>query len=100
MTSTFLVCVISILVSGVRDSNWLDDNIPDASILNLYSVQLAMNIGLLCLGILSVVFCYLHWHYSIVPLYTEPEPSDAEKNPIESYADEPREEDEGNATEI
>ena len=72
MTSAYIVCVMSVLISGIRDSNWLDNNIPDESVLNNYYVQLGMNIGLLCLGIMSLVLCFLHWHYSIEPLYSEP----------------------------
>ena len=68
VTSLFLGCVVVIMASVGR-ADWLDDNIPNDSILNDEKIQYGLTSCLLFLGVMSIVSCFYHWKRSIVPLY-------------------------------
>ncbi len=69
LTTSFLACVVGVISAGVRDSDWLADNVPADSVLNEYIVQTGMNVALMALGVGSLVLCLVHWKVSIRPLY-------------------------------
>lgn len=71
-TGYFCACIIGIFIGGATESTYLNFNIPDDSVLYNFGVQLILNITLLGLGVLSLVFGYIHWRFSIVPLYQAP----------------------------
>ena len=72
VTSLFLGCVILIMASVGR-AEWLDNNVPDTSVLHEEKVQYGLGSGLLLLGCMSVLCCFYHWKRSIHPLYNPTE---------------------------
>ena len=70
VTSLFTACVVFIMAS-VGHAEWLENNIPDVSVLNDEEVQYFLTSSLLLLGFLSVLFCIFHWKKSIRPLYNQ-----------------------------
>ncbi|TRY70957.1 hypothetical protein TCAL_05281 [Tigriopus californicus] len=71
-TGYFCACIIGIFLGGATNSSYLNFNIPDDSVLDNFGVQVILNVGLLVLAVLSLVFGYIHWRVSIVPLYQAP----------------------------
>ena len=68
VTSLFLGCVIFIMASVGR-AEWLDNNVPDTSVLRDEKVQYGLASGLIILGCMSILCCFNHWKRSIQPLY-------------------------------
>ena len=69
VTSLFLGCVV-VIMACIDRADWLDNNIPDDSVLNDAKVQYGLAGLLLFLGVMSVISCFYHWKRSIEPLYS------------------------------
>ena len=69
VTSLFLGCVV-VIMACINKEDWLDNNIPDDSVLSDANVQYGLSGCLLFLGVMSVISCFYHWKRSIEPLYS------------------------------
>ena len=77
VTPMFLVFIVSILIAGATDDDWLAGVVADGSFLMAPGAQTAMNVTLIILGLLSVAAAYLHWRVGIEPLYSQPQETDS-----------------------
>ena len=77
VTSLLLGCVIFVMASVGR-AEWLDNNVPDSSILSDEKVHYGLASCLLFLGCTSVLCCLYHWKRSIQPLYNIEEDRETE----------------------
>lgn len=83
VTTEFCICVAVIWAGQVLQWAFVINNIPDNSVLNLEDVKEGANGTLIGLGVLSLILAFVHWKYSIEPLYKDNEETENDNKDIE-----------------